>query len=135
MAVTTRAQRLRSRGNPRQVATPLFVVLAVVHLGAQLAGASRVADRSQVLLMPTLALVVAVWTARPRTRRVRVVLVALGFSWLGDTVPDLVPHDVSFVVMIGFFLLAQVCYIAAFAPGARSGPVRSLIGIAVVCSW
>ncbi|PVU81844.1 lysoplasmalogenase (plasmid) [Cellulomonas sp. WB94] len=73
--------------------------------------------------MPALALVVAVWTARPRTRRVRLVLVALGFSWLGDTVPDLVPDDVSFVVMIGFFLLAQVCYITAFVPGARRSAI------------
>lgn len=123
MAVTTWVQRFWTRVNPCQAAMALFVVIGVVHLGAQLAGASRVADRSQVLLMPTLALVVAVWTARPRTRRVRLVLVALGFSWLGDTVPDLVPHDVSFVVMIGFFLLAQVCYITAFAPGARRSAI------------
>jgi uncharacterized membrane protein YhhN len=124
VAVTTRAQAAWTRANARQRATlGLFTALAVVHLGAQLAGASALANRSQWLLMPALALVVAVWTARPRTRRVRLVLVALGFSWLGDTVPDLVPHDASFLVLVGFFLLAQVCYITAFAPGARRSAV------------
>lgn len=124
MAVTTRARLAWSHAGPRQrAALALFIGLAVVHLVAQLAGASTLADRSQWLLMPALALVVAVWTARPRTRRVRLVLVALGFSWLGDTVPDLVPDDASFLVMIGFFLLAQVCYITAFVPGARRSPI------------
>jgi len=124
VAVTTRARLAWSHAGPRQrAALALFIGLAVVHLVAQLAGASRLVDRSQWLLMPALALVVAVWTARPRTRRVRLVLVALGFSWLGDTVPDLVPDAASFLVMIGFFLLAQVCYITAFVPGARRSPI------------
>ena len=124
MAVMTKAQRLWSGSSPRQrAALALFVGLAVVHLGAQLAGASSLAGRSQWFLMPALALVVAAWTARPRTRRVRLVLVALGLSWLGDTVPDLVPEGVSFLVMVGFFLLAQVCYITAFVPGARRSSI------------
>ena len=46
-------------------------------------------------------------------------LVALGLSWLGDSAPKLVDGDASFLVMVGFFLLAQVAYIAAFCP---SGP-------------
>ncbi|HEX5333357.1 MAG TPA: lysoplasmalogenase [Cellulomonas sp.] len=120
----TRARRLWAGSNPRQrAALALFVGLSVVHLGAQLAGVSGLANRSQWFLMPALALVVAVWTARPRTRRVRLVLVALGLSWLGDTVPDLVPDDLSFLVMVGLFLLAQVCYITAFAPGARRSAI------------
>ena len=124
MAVMTKAQRLWSGSSPRQrAALALFVGLAVVYLGAQLAGASSLAGRSQWFLMPALALVVAAWTARPRTRRVRLVLVALGLSWLGDTVPDLVPEGVSFLVMVGFFLLAQVCYITAFVPGARRSSI------------
>ena len=43
-------------------------------------------------------------------------LVALGLSWLGDSAPKLVDGDASFLVMVGFFLLAQVAYIAAFLP-------------------
>lgn len=124
MAVMTRARRLWSGSSPRQrAALALFAGLAVVHLGAQLAGASSLAGRSQWFLMPALALVVAAWTARPRTRRVRLVLLALGLSWLGDTVPDLVPEGVSFLVMVGFFLLAQICYITAFVPGARRSSI------------
>ncbi|MGV8978698.1 MAG: lysoplasmalogenase [Cellulomonas sp.] len=135
MAVTTTARLAWSHTGPRpRAALAAFIALAVLHLGAQLAGASSVANRSQWLLMPALAVVVAMWTARPRTRRIRLVLVALGFSWLGDTVPDLVPDGISFVVMVGFFLLAQVGYIAAFAPGVRRSAIvrRPLLAVPYV---
>jgi uncharacterized membrane protein YhhN len=138
VAAMTRAQLAWSRANPRQrAALVLFVALTVVHLAAQLAGASTLANRSQWFLMPALALAVAVWTTRPRGRRVWLAGVALGFSWLGDTVPDLVPDDASFLVMIGFFLLAQLCYITAFAPGARRSPVlrRPLLALPYVVAF
>ena len=37
-------------------------------------------------------------------------------SWLGDTAPKLADGDAAFLVMVGFFLLAQVAYIVAFLP-------------------
>ena len=52
-------------------------------------------------------------------------LVALGFSWLGDLVPSLVTEDASFLVMVGFFLLAQVAYVVAFAPLVRRSVVHT----------
>ncbi|MGN8245380.1 lysoplasmalogenase [Cellulomonas soli] len=99
----------------------VFVAVATVHLGAQLAGSAALAQVTQWLLMPTLAVCVLAATASPRPRQVRVVVLALGLSFLGDAAPDLVAGgDASFLVMVGFFLLAQVAYVVAFAPRARS---------------
>nr|WP_240960055.1 lysoplasmalogenase [Rhodococcus sp. HNM0563] len=66
--------------------------------------------------MPVLAAVLVLGTAAPRSRLVELTLLALTFSWLGDTAPDLFDGDTAFLVLVGFFLCAQVTYIAAFAP-------------------
>ena len=87
-----------------------------MHLVAQLVGGDVLADVTQVLLVPLLAGVLWCETSPPRSRLVTLVLVALGLSWLGDSAPKLVTGDASFLVMVGFFLLAQVAYIAAFWP-------------------
>ncbi len=65
-----------------------FAALAFAHLAAQLAGAETVAKVTQWLVMPALA--AAVWSAIPRDRLVRLVLLALGFSWLGKVALRLV---------------------------------------------
>ncbi|HYN65771.1 MAG TPA: lysoplasmalogenase [Ornithinibacter sp.] len=105
---------------PRRPAARLFLggftLVATVHLVAQLAGADAVATVTQVLLMPLLAGVLWCETSSPRSRLVTLVLIALGLSWLGDSAPKLTSGDAAFLVMIGFFLLAQVAYIAAFLP-------------------
>jgi len=101
----------------------VFVVVVLVQLTAQWVGAEGVATVSQWLLMPALAAVVASATRWPRGHLVTWVLVALGFSWLGDLVPSLVGDDAAFLVMVGFFLLAQVAYVVAFAPHARRSVV------------
>ena len=94
----------------------LFVAVALLHLGAQLSGGDDVADATQVLLMPVLAAVLWLQSAAPRSRLVVLTLVALGLSWLGDSAPRLTDGDAAFLVMVGFFLLAQVAYIVAFLP-------------------
>ncbi len=93
-----------------------FAAVALVHLAAQLAGGGAVADATQVLVMPLLGGVLWCDTPAPRGRLATLVLVALGLSWLGDSAPKLVSGDASFLVMVGFFLLAQVAFIAAFWP-------------------
>jgi uncharacterized membrane protein YhhN len=93
-----------------------FAVAALVHLGAQLGGGGLVADATQVLLVPLLAGVLWCETSAPRGRLATLVLVALGLSWLGDSAPKLASGDAAFLVMVGFFLLAQVAYVAAFLP-------------------
>ena len=94
----------------------VLAVVIVVHLAAQLAGRGGLADTTQVVLMPLLAGVLWCETSAPRGRLVTLVLVALGLSWLGDSAPKLASGDAAFLVMVGFFLLAQVAYIAAFLP-------------------
>ena len=105
---------------PRRPAARLLLgvlaLVAAVHLGAQLSDVGTVATATQVVLMPLLAAVLWCETAPPRGRLVTLVLVALALSWLGDSAPNLTSGDAAFLVMIGFFLLAQVAYIAAFLP-------------------
>ncbi|MFV2143119.1 lysoplasmalogenase family protein [Isoptericola sp. G70] len=102
-----------------RVAATVLAALAVVHLIAQLAGMEEVADPTQWLLMPALAATLWCTTAAPRSRLVRLVLVALGFSWVGDTLPDLFTGDTAFLAMVGGFLCAQVVYVVAFWPSWR----------------
>lgn len=106
------------------VAAVVFVAVSVVHLVAQLVGADGVADVSQWFLMPLLGATLVAVTTSPRSRLVRIVLVALAFSWLGDTAPDAFDGDTAFLVMIGFFLLAQLAYIAAFLPYRQRSLLR-----------
>ena len=97
----------------------LFAVVSVVHLAAQLAGAGTVGTVTQWLLMPVLA--AAVGFAAPGER---LVLLALGFSWLGDSVPSLLDGDTRFLTMVGLFLCAQIAYVVAFLPRLRRSVLR-----------
>lgn len=89
-----------------------FVLIALVHLLAQLLPAPSLASVSQSLLMPALAGYLLAACARGKVRTG--VLVALGFSWLGDTLPQFVAQDCAFLVMVAGFLLAQITYILVF---------------------
>jgi uncharacterized membrane protein YhhN len=99
----------------------LLLVLSSAHLVAQWLSAEGTANVTQWLLMPTLA---GVLLTAPGTdtgsRLVRLTLLALGLSWLGDTAPYLADGDAAFLVMVAFFLLAQAAYILAFWPHRRS---------------
>jgi uncharacterized membrane protein YhhN len=122
----TQARSPLSAHHTVRAAGLLFGVLSAGHLAAQLTGAAGVAQLTQVLLMPVLA--AAVWFAtagaRPRSRLVRLVLVALGFSWLGDSVPGLFTGDARFLTMVGLFLCAQIAYAVGFWPVRRRSVLR-----------
>lgn len=113
-----------------------LALLTLVHLAAQLAGASTLADTSQWFLMPLVAVCLWLATRRDddgparRSRLVRLTLVALGFSWLGDTAPDLADGDAAFLVMVGFFLCAQVTYAVAFWPYRAGSVLRRPLALA-----
>lgn len=131
MSSLATSQRIMLRPRARAGLAALAAV-TVLHL-ASLAGDpdGLVADITQDLLMPLLAWSLLAATTSPRSRLVRLVLVALGFSWLGDAVPDLAPEGTGFLVMVAFFLLAQTAYVAAFLPfrgGSLTGraPLGSL---------
>lgn len=108
-----------------------FVALLVVtflHLVGQVTTPGGVlADLTQVVLMPVLAWVLLVSTPVPRSRLVRLALLALGLSWLGDTVPRFAEDgsQVGFGLMLGFFLLAQLAYVAALLPFLRGSVART----------
>lgn len=110
---------LRSLPVAARVWSVLYVVDAVVLLACRAAGADVPAEVAQWLAMPLLAAAVATATRWPRGRLVTWTLVALGCSWLGDTLPATSDGDAAFLLMVGGFLLAQVAYVVAFAPDAR----------------
>lgn len=116
------AALLRGPAAPAVPAALTLAATTVVHLTAQLTGADEVANVTQWFLMPLLAAVVwlAAGPAR-RTRLVRLTIAALLLSWLGDSAPDVVPDDVAFLTMLGFFLIAHVGYLVAFWPLRRDG--------------
>lgn len=96
-----------------------FVVVAAAHLFLQaVAPGGLLAGLTQVLLMPALAWVVVKGTPDPKSRLVQLVLLAIGLSWLGDTLPRFVDgeSDLGFSLMLGAFFLAQLAYVAAFLP-------------------
>jgi hypothetical protein len=111
-----------------------FAVLTVAHLTAAALDLSTAARATQILLMPALALWFATVSSGATDARMRrLTLWALAFSWAGDTVPALVPEDAELGALIGFFMLAQGCFIAAFWP-ARSDVARRLLP-AYVLAW
>ncbi|HYI59698.1 MAG TPA: lysoplasmalogenase [Microlunatus sp.] len=98
------------------IALSCFAAVAVVDLVAEFAGWQVLALICRVLLMPSL--IWLCWTgAARRNRLVILVVIALGFCWLGDFAGTTV------LLKIGFFLIAQVVYIVAFQPYWR----RSLV--------
>ncbi|UYP20858.1 lysoplasmalogenase [Rhodococcus sp. Z13] len=113
----------------RAIAGTVFGACAIgaaAHLLSQLvAPESAFTDVSQWFLMPLLAAGLALVTSAPRSRLVVSTLVALGFSWLGDTAPDLVDGDASFLVLVGFFLCAQLTYIVGFLPYRTASVLRT----------
>ena len=104
-----------------------FATVTIVHLLAQaIAPEGGLADLTQVLLMPALAWVLLTSTRVPRSRLVELVLVALGLSWLGDTLPRFAGGaGTGFALMLGAFLLAQLAYIVAFLPLRERSIVRT----------
>jgi uncharacterized membrane protein YhhN len=144
---TDRAGRppaLLSRDRGTLAALAALAVLTTTHLAAHLLGADTWAAVTQWALMPLLALALARATrGARRSRVVRLTLLALALSWLGDAAPDLAGES-AFLVMVGFFLLAQVAYVVAFWPSrtrsvltrpARAVPYAlALVGLLALCA-
>lgn len=105
-----------------------LVVVTLVHLAAQAVDPGGVvADLTQVLLMPALAWLLLTTTPLPRSRLVRLTLLALLLAWLGDTLPRFAADGsaVGFGLMLGAFLLAQLVYAVAFLPFVDRSIVRT----------
>ena len=102
----------------------VLVMIGIIHLAAQWFEIGLVAELTQVLLMPLLAAALWAGTAAPRRPLVRLTLIALGFSWLGDTIPRFVGGEPGFLGMLGSFLIAQLVYAVAVWPWRHASLLR-----------
>jgi len=138
-------QTIRSR-TIRNPWWSLFLLAAAVQLAVEAAGWLPAEFWVKPLLMPLL--MAAVWRANPRpfTRSVQLLLLGLFLSWLGDVFLLPWPGRGFFLWGLASFLLAHLCYIAAFWqwPDARiRGMLRKkpwvifpfLILLAGLLSW
>ena len=101
--------------------TPIMVV-TVLHLAAHVAGADAMASWTQVFLMPALAVVLLALPRDDRSPAWPWALGALAFSWVGDSLPRIMPEDAQFLAMVGGFAVAQVLWIMAFTRATRGRP-------------
>lgn len=75
---------------------------------------SSLAAPSKLLLMPLLALPVLILGRGARVEAMALLLVAVVFSWLGDGAGAFFPSGPELPLMLAFFGLAHVAYIALF---------------------
>jgi uncharacterized membrane protein YhhN len=99
----------------------VYVAVSVANVVGQVADLGWLTTASKPLLMPVLL----AWlvTTAPRTRLTRLTALALGLSWLGD-LALMGSGETWFLLGIGGFALAQITYVVAFLPLARSGLLR-----------
>lgn len=100
-----------------------YAVVVLVHLGAHLTGADGLANATQWFAVPWLVLALVAQTGL-RSRLARFTAGGLGWSWLGDTLPDLMPERVAFIVLMASFLVAHALFIAGFWPWRRESLLR-----------
>ncbi|KGN34741.1 hypothetical protein N802_01365 [Knoellia sinensis KCTC 19936] len=100
--------------------------MVLVHLVAQWRDADGVANATQWLAVPCLVVALVAQT-RLGSRLARLTAAGLVWSWVGDTLPDFVPEAVSFIVLMGAFLVAHVFFIAGFWPWRRESLLHSRI--------
>lgn len=92
-----------------------FVLVSVVHV-VLLGLDNPWAGPTKIALMPLLAVPVAVAARRIRSRSaVTLLLIALAFSWLGDSAGAFFPAAPELPLMLGFFGVAHIAYIVLFA--------------------
>lgn len=98
-----------------------YLALSVANVVGHLADLGWLVTATKPLLMPVLA----AWlvTTAPRTRLTRLATVALGLSWLGD-LALMGDGEGWFLTGLGGFALAQIVYLVAFVPLARTGLPR-----------
>ncbi|MGB3303259.1 lysoplasmalogenase [Gordonia sp. (in: high G+C Gram-positive bacteria)] len=91
-----------------------FVLVSVIHLVA-LTFNSGVAGPTKLFLMPLLALPVVGAGRGHVVGPIRtLLLVALGFSWLGDGAGAFFPNGLELPLMLAFFGCAHIAYIVLF---------------------
>lgn len=121
----------------------LYVGVCVVHLSLLLRG-SLIAETTQWLLMPALIALVLLVCRSVRLRLVRITLLALSVSWIGDSLPFLAPQEYDFVLRVAIFLIVMGCWATAFWPYRARSIINTrpqllapyaiaLVGLVAVC--
>lgn len=105
-----------------------YAMLSAVHV-VLLAVDSPAAGPTKILLMPLLAVPVVAFARHLRRSDLALLAVALLFSWLGDSAGAFFPDAPELPLMLGFFGLAHLAYIALFV---RSLARRRLPGWTLV---
>lgn len=90
-----------------------YVLVSITHVILLTVG-SPAATPTKLLLMPLLAVPLAVAARRLRRGPLALIAVALLFSWLGDGAGTLFPAAPELPLMLGFFGIAHLAYIALF---------------------
>lgn len=91
-----------------------YALLAVVHLGAILAGSDLIGRITQPMFAPLL--IAAVLTAAPhRSRTTGLLIGGLACAWIGDSVGQIPVEGSGMLAVVGF-LGALICYSAALVP-------------------
>ncbi|GAA3777389.1 hypothetical protein GCM10022240_30950 [Microbacterium kribbense] len=97
-----------------------FILVAVLHVVALAVPWPAVAAPTKLLLMPLLAFAVLAGAAGVRASApLALLLLAIGFSWLGDGAGTFVPFLPTLPMMLAFFGIAHLCYILLFARHVR----------------
>lgn len=121
----------------------VYTLVAAVHVIALAVPVDRLASPTKLLLMPLLAVAV-VWALRGERfgRSVRLLLLAIALSWLGDSAGVFFPAWPTVPTMLAFFGLAHLAYIVLFAGmlSVRRLPSWTLVYVAwwiglVVVLW
>lgn len=137
---------MRATAVPSNIAaTSALLVVTVVNLTGQIfTPLSFVTQVSQALIVPALAAMMITATAPPRSRIVKLGLVALLFSWVGDSLPLLLSGSAALLAMMGAFAVAQMFYIFAFLPYRRRSiltkpilvlPYLTIVGVILALSF
>ncbi|GLB64805.1 hypothetical protein NCCP2495_26850 [Dietzia sp. NCCP-2495] len=106
--------------------------VTLIHLIALVTGADALADWTQFLLMPALAVVLLVLPRSDRGPAWPWALGALAGSWVGDSLPKVMPEDLQFIAMVGGFAVAQALWIVAFTRTPRHRPPLAWVLLLVV---
>ena len=110
-----------------------YIVMSVVHVGALAVGSDALAGPTKLALMPLLAVAV-VWGARGTTWTTAhtLLVAAIGLSWIGDGAATFLPWLPTVPMMLLFFGLAHLCYIALFwrRLAVRRVPVWAVVYVA-----
>lgn len=110
----------------------LFLIATAVRLpaGAELTG--QFALQPAVKALPAVLLAVAA-AGHPIRRERRWLVLALGFSAVGDFLLAMPWWEPSFVLGLGAFLVAHLCFLAALLPLVARTPGRMTAAGVLVC--